>query len=51
MPEISSAREWGGSRWVLAPPTIEEDTIIKVRDTYCLPCLSLISSFSVFFFF
>lgn len=39
---LVQSRERGGSRWVLTAPAIEEDTRTKARDTYSLPCLSLL---------
>lgn len=45
LPQISCVvQEWGGSRWVLAPPGVEEDTGTKAQDAYSCPCLSLVRS-------
>ena len=40
---LRSARERGGSGWVLAAPAIEEGTSARAEDTYSLFCLSFVS--------
>lgn len=40
---LRSARERGGSGWVLATPAVEVGTSTRAEDTFSLPCLSFVS--------